>query len=191
MACPLGPGRGERATRCRRSRRRSGLILTRFGGHSGEVMALHRPRGWIMPRPYPPQFRRRALDLVESGRTVRDVAAALGIAESALHRWRQRDLVDRGLKPGPTSLESAELAAAHARIRARRTGQRDLRVHRRLPQPPPTPLRARLGDTPRVREHHPPADVRSSPLSPLNRVKIKVSGEAGQAPDALPPCRTS
>lgn len=70
-----------------------------------------------MPRPYPPQFRRRALDLVESGRTVRDVAAALGIAESALHRWRQRDLVDRGLKPGPTSLESAELAAAHARIR--------------------------------------------------------------------------
>lgn len=70
-----------------------------------------------MPRPYPPQFRRGALDLVESGRTVRDVAAALGIAESALHRWRQRDLVDRGLKPGSTSLESAELAAAHARIR--------------------------------------------------------------------------
>ena len=45
-----------------------------------------------MPRPYPPQFRRRALELVESGRTVRDVAASLGIAESALHRWRQRDL---------------------------------------------------------------------------------------------------
>lgn len=70
-----------------------------------------------MPRPYPPQFRRRALDLVASGRTVRDVAAALGIAESALHRWRQRDLVDRGLKPGPTSTENAELAEAHARIR--------------------------------------------------------------------------
>ena len=34
-----------------------------------------------MPRPYPPEFRRRALDLVESGRTVRDVAASLGIAE--------------------------------------------------------------------------------------------------------------
>ena len=31
-----------------------------------------------MPRPYPPQFRRRALDLVESGRTIRDVAASLG-----------------------------------------------------------------------------------------------------------------
>ena len=70
-----------------------------------------------MPRAYPPEFRRRALDLVESGRTVRDVAAALGIAESCLHRWRHRDLVDRGLKPGARTQESAELAAARARIR--------------------------------------------------------------------------
>jgi putative transposase len=70
-----------------------------------------------VPRPYPPEFRRRALDLVESGRTVRDVAASLGIAESCLHRWRQRDLVDRGLKPGTTAQESAELAAARTRIR--------------------------------------------------------------------------
>lgn len=70
-----------------------------------------------MPRPYPPEFRRRALDLVESGRTVRDVAASLGIAESCLHRWRHRDLVDRGLKAGTTAQESAELAAARTRIR--------------------------------------------------------------------------
>jgi transposase-like protein len=58
-----------------------------------------------MPRPYPPEFRRRALDLIESGRTVRDVAASLGIAESCLHRWRHRDLVDRGVKPGVTAQE--------------------------------------------------------------------------------------
>jgi len=32
-----------------------------------------------MPRPYPPEFRRRALDLVESGRPVRDVAVSLGL----------------------------------------------------------------------------------------------------------------
>jgi transposase-like protein len=69
-----------------------------------------------MPRPYPPEFRRRALDLVESGRTVRDVAASLGIAESCLHRWRRRDLVDRDLKSGATTQESAELAAARERI---------------------------------------------------------------------------
>ncbi len=70
-----------------------------------------------MPRPYPPEFRRRALDLVESGRSVRDVAASLGIAESCLHRWRHQDRVDRGLKPGTSVQESAELAAARRRIR--------------------------------------------------------------------------
>jgi putative transposase len=70
-----------------------------------------------MPRPYPPEFRRHALDLIESGRTVRDVAASLGIAESCLHRWRHRDLVDRGVKPGVTAQEGAELAAARQRIR--------------------------------------------------------------------------
>ena len=78
---------------------------------------LGSPRGSAVPRPYPPEFRRRALDLVESGRTVRDVATSLGIAESCLHRWRHRDLVDRGLKPGATAQESAELVAARARIR--------------------------------------------------------------------------
>ncbi len=70
-----------------------------------------------MPRPYPPEFRRRALDLAESGRTVRDVAASLGIAGLCLHRWRHRDLIDRGLKPGATAQESAQLAVAQARIR--------------------------------------------------------------------------
>jgi putative transposase len=69
-----------------------------------------------MPRPYPPEFRRRALDLVGSGRTVRDVAVSLGIAESCLHRWRHRDLVDRGLKPGTTAQDTAELVAARRRI---------------------------------------------------------------------------
>ena len=70
-----------------------------------------------MPRPYPPEFRRRALDLAGSGRTVRDAAESLGITESCLHRWRHRDLVDRGLEPGATAQESAELVAARERIR--------------------------------------------------------------------------
>ena len=70
-----------------------------------------------MPKPYPAEFRRRALDLVAAGRTVRDVAATLGIAESCLYGWKTRDLIDRGLKPGPTSRESAELAEARRRIR--------------------------------------------------------------------------
>lgn len=71
-----------------------------------------------MPKPYPAEFRRRALDLVESGRPAREVAAALGIAESCLYRWRSQDLIARGLKtPTPGAVASAELAVAHARIK--------------------------------------------------------------------------
>lgn len=51
-----------------------------------------------MPRPYPSEFRERALELVRLGRTVVDVAATLGIAQSCLYRWKQQDLVDRGKK---------------------------------------------------------------------------------------------
>ncbi|WHT22973.1 transposase [Crossiella sp. CA-258035] len=49
-----------------------------------------------MPKPYPPEFRRRALDLLESGRSVLDVAASLGIAQSCLYNWRRQDMIDRG-----------------------------------------------------------------------------------------------
>jgi putative transposase len=70
-----------------------------------------------VPKPYPPEFRRRALDLLESGRPVREVAASLGIAESCLHRWKRLDLIERGLKaPSPAAVESAALAQAQARI---------------------------------------------------------------------------
>jgi transposase-like protein len=64
-----------------------------------------------MPRPYPPEFRQRALDLVRSGRPVAEVAALLGIAQSCLYRWKRQDLIDRGLRPGTGQAESAELAA--------------------------------------------------------------------------------
>jgi transposase-like protein len=70
-----------------------------------------------MPEPYPPQFRRQALDLVASGCSVRDVAAGLQIVESCLLRWKQQDLIDRGLKPGASATESKELADARCRIR--------------------------------------------------------------------------
>lgn len=66
-----------------------------------------------MPKPYPPEFRRRALDLLSAGRSVLDVAAALGIAESCLHRWKSQDLIDRGWKvPTADAVESAALKAA-------------------------------------------------------------------------------
>ena len=70
-----------------------------------------------MPRPYPPEFRQRAVDLVRSGRPVPEVAALLGIAESCLYRWKRQDLAGRGLKPGTGQAGSAELAAARKKIR--------------------------------------------------------------------------
>lgn len=70
-----------------------------------------------MPRPYPPEFRQRALDLVRSGRLVPAVAKLLGIAESCLYRWKRQDLTGRGLKPGSSQAESAELVAARQKIR--------------------------------------------------------------------------
>jgi transposase-like protein len=48
-----------------------------------------------MPRPYPPEFRQRAPDLVHSGRSVVKVAQLLGIAESCLYRRTKQDLIDR------------------------------------------------------------------------------------------------
>ncbi|TXN32286.1 transposase [Lacisediminihabitans profunda] len=70
-----------------------------------------------MPRPYPAEFRERALELVRSGRTVVETAELLGIAQSCLYRWKQLDLVDRGLKPDSARVESRTLAVAKARCR--------------------------------------------------------------------------
>ena len=58
-----------------------------------------------MPAPKSPEFRRRALDLVEQGNPVAQVARDLGISESCLRRWMERDDVDAGRKEGLTSAE--------------------------------------------------------------------------------------
>ena len=70
-----------------------------------------------MPRRYPTAFRRKVLDLVEAGRPVAEVAEQLGVSTPTIYNWRNQDLVDRGLRPGVTTAESAELTAARQRIR--------------------------------------------------------------------------
>lgn len=81
-----------------------------------------------MPRSYPPEFRRRVLDLVDGGRKVAELAADLGISDQTIYNWRRQDRIDRGLEPGLSSAEHAELAAARKRIRALET---ELAIHRR------------------------------------------------------------
>jgi transposase len=70
-----------------------------------------------VPRTDDPEFRRRVVELVRAGRPVRVVAAELGLAEATVYRWKAQDRIDRGAKPGPTTSERGELAAARRRIK--------------------------------------------------------------------------
>jgi len=67
-------------------------------------------------RGYPPEFRRKVLDLLEEGRRVAQVAHDLGISEQSIYTWRRQDRIDKGLVPGLTSKEKSELSAANKRI---------------------------------------------------------------------------
>jgi transposase-like protein len=67
-------------------------------------------------RGYPPEFRRKVLDLVEAGRPIAEVAQALGISDQSIYTRRRQDGIDRGLEPGLSSSEKSELAAAKGRI---------------------------------------------------------------------------
>ena len=60
-------------------------------------------------RGYPPEFRRKVLDLVEAGRPIAEVAKALGISAQSIYTWRRHDRIDRGLLPGLSSPEKEEL----------------------------------------------------------------------------------
>lgn len=70
-----------------------------------------------MPKPYPAEFRARAVALVRAGRRVADVAYDLGISSGGLSNWVRQDRIDRGELPGRSTTESAELRAAKKRIR--------------------------------------------------------------------------
>lgn len=79
-------------------------------------------------RGYPPEFRRRALDLLAAGRRATDLARDLGISSQTLYLWRHQEQIDRGLVAGLTSTERAELAAAKRRIREL---EAEVEIHRR------------------------------------------------------------
>ncbi len=70
-----------------------------------------------MPRRYPAEFRRKVLDLIEAGKPVVEIAAELDVSDQTIYNWRNQDRIDRGLRPGVTTVESGELAAARKRIR--------------------------------------------------------------------------
>ena len=65
-----------------------------------------------MPRtrpPYPPEFRRQAVELIRSGTPIKQVAADLGVSEQTLRSWVRQGDVDAGRAEGLTSDEREEL----------------------------------------------------------------------------------
>jgi transposase len=71
-----------------------------------------------MPRQYPPEFRQRALRLLETTmeasevseyEAIKSVAGKLGIAEESVRRWRRKAQVDSGQRPGTSSFEHEEI----------------------------------------------------------------------------------
>jgi transposase len=56
-----------------------------------------------MPRtrpPYPPEFRRQAVELIRSGTPLAQVAGELGVSEQTLRNWRRQGDIDAGSAGG-------------------------------------------------------------------------------------------
>jgi len=81
-----------------------------------------------MPKAYPPEFRRKVLDLLKAGRSVAQIAFDLQISEQTIYSWRRQDRTDSGQLPGISSTEHAEPVAARRRIAELET---ELAIHRR------------------------------------------------------------
>jgi transposase len=103
------------------------LVFLQFGGVVLLDSVLPNERSSMGRRGYPSEFRRRVLDLVEAGRPIAEIAQALGISDQSISTWRRQDRIDRGLEPGLTSTEKAELVAAKRRIAELETELRAMR----------------------------------------------------------------
>ena len=71
-----------------------------------------------MPRQYSPEFRQRALRLLDTMmeasdisefEAIKSVASKLDISEESVRRWRRKAQVDTGERPGTTTSEHAEI----------------------------------------------------------------------------------
>lgn len=65
----------------------------------------------------PPEFRRRALQLVSEGIPVAQVAKELGVSESGVRRWLAQDDSSSGREDGPINAESKELVELRRQCR--------------------------------------------------------------------------
>lgn len=76
------------------------------------------PRGSNFHRPYPPEFRREAVELVRSsGRPLREIAVDLGVSTETLRMWVTRAEVDAGRREGLTTEERSELRELRRKVK--------------------------------------------------------------------------
>ncbi|MFH8470631.1 helix-turn-helix domain-containing protein [Streptomyces sp. NPDC017991] len=59
-------------------------------------MTIQQPSEAVVPRSYPPEFRRKVPDLVASGRRIAEVAQILGISDQTIYVRRRQYLIDTG-----------------------------------------------------------------------------------------------
>lgn len=75
-----------------------------------------------MPRPHPPEFRRRAVELARMrDKPVAEIATDLGISDSCLRNWmKQADLDEGRRSDGLTTEERAELVELRRELKVAR-----------------------------------------------------------------------
>jgi len=87
-----------------------------------------------MPRPHPPEFRQRAVELARlKEKPIAQIAVDLGISESCLRNWLHQADVDEGVKEGLSTDERSELVRLRRELRVK---DMEIEILKRAPTSP-------------------------------------------------------
>lgn len=76
------------------------------------------PRGSNFRRPYPPEFRREAVELFRTaGKSLNELAGDLGVSTETLRMWVKQGDVDAGRREGLSSDERQELRELRRKVK--------------------------------------------------------------------------